>query len=88
MKKFVAGIIARSYSRRSAGALLLVGVVVGATVGGLAVVRATSGSSSARSCAYVRFVVMDGLPLRVCPDQFTKAPKVSCTTSQTIRCNK
>ena len=38
-----------SYSRRSAGALLLVGVVVGATVGGFAVVRATSGSSSASS---------------------------------------
>ena len=38
-----------SYSRRSAGALLLVGVVAGATVGGLAVVRATSGSSSASS---------------------------------------
>ena len=49
MKKFVVGIIARSYSRRSAGALLLVGVVVGATVGGFAVVRATSGSSSASS---------------------------------------
>ena len=49
MKKFVAGIIARSYSRRSAGALLLVGVVVGATVGGFAVVRATGGSSSASS---------------------------------------
>jgi len=39
----------RSYSRRSAGVLLLVGVVVGATVGGFAVVRATSGSSSASS---------------------------------------
>jgi hypothetical protein len=38
-----------SYSRRSAGVLLLVGVVVGATVGGFAVVRATSGSSSASS---------------------------------------
>ena len=38
-----------SYSRRSAGVFLLVGVVVGATVGGLAVVRATSGSSSASS---------------------------------------
>ena len=49
MKKFVTGIIARSYSRRSAGALLLVGVVVGATVGGFAVVRATGGSSSASS---------------------------------------
>ena len=49
MKKSVTGIIARSYSRRSAGALLLVGVVVGATVGGFAVVRATGGSSSASS---------------------------------------
>ncbi len=49
MKKFVAGIIARSYSRRSAGALLLVGVLSGATVGGFAVVRATGGSSSASS---------------------------------------
>jgi hypothetical protein len=39
----------RSYSSRSAGVLLLVGVVVGATVGGFAVVRATSGSSSASS---------------------------------------
>ena len=39
----------RSYSRQSAGVLLLVGVVVGATVGGFAVVRATSGSSSASS---------------------------------------
>ena len=39
----------RSYSRRSAGVLLLVGVVTGATVGGFAVVRATSGSSSASS---------------------------------------
>ena len=38
-----------SYSRRSAGALLLVGVLAGATVGGFAVVRATSGSSSASS---------------------------------------
>ena len=38
-----------SYSRRSAGALLLVGVVAGATLGGFAVVRATSGSSSASS---------------------------------------
>ena len=49
MKKFVAGIIARFYARRSAGVLLLVGVVVGVTVGGFAVVRATSGSSSASS---------------------------------------
>ena len=39
----------QSYSRQPAGVLLLVGVVVGATVGGLAVVRATSGSSSASS---------------------------------------
>jgi hypothetical protein len=39
----------RSYSSRSAGVFLLVGVVVGATVGGFAVVRATSGSSSASS---------------------------------------
>jgi hypothetical protein len=39
----------RSYSSRSAGVLLLVGVVAGATVGGFAVVRATSGSSSASS---------------------------------------
>jgi hypothetical protein len=39
----------RSYSRRSAGVLLLVGVVAGATLGGFAVVRATSGSSSASS---------------------------------------
>jgi len=39
----------RSYSSRSAGVLLLVGVVVGASVGGFAVVRATSGSSSASS---------------------------------------
>lgn len=38
-----------SYSRRSAGALLLVGVLAGATLGGFAVVRATSGSSSASS---------------------------------------
>ena len=38
-----------SYTRRSAGALLLVGVVAGVAVGGLAVVRATSGSSSASS---------------------------------------
>ena len=49
MKKFVAGIIAGFYTRRSAGVLLLVGVVVGVTVGGFAVVRATSGSSSASS---------------------------------------
>ena len=39
----------KPYSRRSAGVLLLVGVVAGATVGGFAVVRATSGSSSASS---------------------------------------
>ena len=49
VKKFVAGIIAGFYTRRSAGVLLLVGVVVGVTVGGFAVVRATSGSSSASS---------------------------------------
>ena len=39
MKKFVAGIIARFYARRSAGVLLLVGVVVGVTVGGFALMR-------------------------------------------------
>ena len=32
-----------SYSSRSAGALLLVGVVAGVAMGGFAVVRATSG---------------------------------------------
>jgi hypothetical protein len=43
MKKFVAVNIASSYSRRSAGILILVGVLAGVTVGGgVGVIAASS----------------------------------------------
>ena len=50
MKKFVAGIIARPYSRRSTGILVLVGVLAGVTVGGGVDVIAASTSKSVTVC--------------------------------------
>ena len=50
MKKSVTGIIARPSSRRSAGILVLVGVLVGVTVGGGVGVIATSTSKSVTVC--------------------------------------
>ena len=50
MKKFVAVIIARFYSRRSAGVLLLVGVLAGITVGGGVGVIAASSTKTVTVC--------------------------------------
>jgi hypothetical protein len=50
VKKFVAGIIARPYSRRLTGILVLVGVLVGVTVGGGVGVIAASTSKSVTVC--------------------------------------
>ena len=51
MKKFVAVNIASSYSRRSAGVLLLVGVLAGVTVGGGVGVIAASSTKTVTVCA-------------------------------------
>ena len=50
MKKFVAGIIARPYSHRSTGILVLVGVLAGVAVGGGVGVIAASTSKSVTVC--------------------------------------
>ena len=51
MKKFVATDIAKSYSRRSAGILVLVGVLAGVTVGGGVGVIAASSTKTVTVCA-------------------------------------
>ena len=51
MKKFVAGFIARFYSRRPAGVLLIVGVLAGLTVGGGVGVIAAASTKTVTVCA-------------------------------------
>ena len=51
MKKFAAIDIAKSYSRRSAGILVLVGVLAGITVGGGVGVIAASSTKTVTVCA-------------------------------------